>query len=251
LGGSASFCSKPEYFEFLTNIGTDIVELSGNHNNDYGYQAYLDTLAWYRANNMQTVGGGATLTEAQTPLRLDHNGNRIGWVTCNHVGPFYALASDSAQNPRPGAAACERDWLRTTIDTLKAEGRFVIMTVQYWEFDQHPPTPEQRSDFYFWAGLGADAVIGTQAHFPQTYDFLPRDGAHEAFIHYGLGNFLFDQGWWAGARFFLDELYVYDGKLQFVDVYTGIIDELARPRLMTPDERENFLFVLFDQFGSF
>ena len=33
---STMFCSRPEYIELLDFIGTDIVELSGNHNNDWG-----------------------------------------------------------------------------------------------------------------------------------------------------------------------------------------------------------------------
>ncbi|MBC8170686.1 MAG: CapA family protein, partial [Anaerolineae bacterium] len=55
LGG---FCSKPEYFEVLTQIGVDIVEISGNHNNDYGYEAYNTSLAWYSEQGIRTLGGG-------------------------------------------------------------------------------------------------------------------------------------------------------------------------------------------------
>ncbi|MGV2435986.1 MAG UNVERIFIED_CONTAM: CapA family protein [Anaerolineae bacterium] len=53
-----AFCSKPEYFDILKRIGTDIIELSGNHNADYGYQAYVQSLRLYRANGISIVGGG-------------------------------------------------------------------------------------------------------------------------------------------------------------------------------------------------
>lgn len=250
LGGGGSFCSKPEYFDIFPLLGLDIMELSGNHNNDYGYQAYLDSLAWYRDNGIATVGGGENVDNARRPLIIEHNDNSIAWVTCNFVGPYYALANDSGSDPRPGAASCDREWLSAALPALNVDHDLVILSVQYLEHDLYTPTGDQQADFRFWADLGADVVVGTQAHFPQGYEFAPISSGREAFIHYGLGNFLFDQDWFAGERFFLDELYIYDGGLQFVDVYMGISEEMGRPRLMTPDERLNFWVVMFEQNGN-
>lgn len=247
LGG---FCSKPGYFEVLKIMGTDIIELSGNHNNDYGYQAYLDTLEWYQANHIATVGGGSSVEEANQPLILEHQHNSIAWVSCNNVGPYYAMANDSGSDPRPGAADCSRQRLAALLPQLKLEHDVVILTVQYLESDSYTPLPAQQADFQDWASMGADVVVGTQAHWPQTYDYALQDSGGESFLHYGMGNFIFDQPWWANSRFFMNELYIYDGKLQFVDVYTGIIEELGRPRLMTAEERLNFWVVMFEQYGS-
>lgn len=254
LGGLNSFCSKPEHFDLLVHLGVNIVELSGNHNNDYGYQAYLDTLEWYRARGIRTVGGGETLSIARDPLILSHNGNRIAWVACNWVGPYYALVEENPSatgGARPGAAFCDLNWLREALPQLKVAHDVVIVTVQYWEFDQHPPTDQQRVDFATLASLGADVVIGTHAHVPQTYAFVPGMGGRESFVHYGIGNFIFDQPFWATRRFTLDRLWVYEGRLHTVDILPGIIDDLARPRLMTRDEWVNYLFVLFVQHGGF
>jgi hypothetical protein len=44
---------------------------------------------------------------------------------------------------------------------------------------------------------------------------------------------------------------VYDGRLMAVELFAGIIDENVRPRLMTPTERENFLFFLLVQQNGF
>ncbi|HEX2621131.1 MAG TPA: CapA family protein, partial [Phototrophicaceae bacterium] len=247
------FCSKPEYFNVLNQLGVDIVELSGNHNNDYGYDAYRTTLKWYQDNNIRTIAGGETDANARQPLLLEHNGSKVAWLSCNWIGPYYAWVNEDPNKlggVRPGAADCNRDWLAATIPQLKAENDVVIVTVQYQESDSYLPLPQQRIDFAWLAGLGADVVIGTQAHWPQTYDYAPEpDG--EAFIHYGIGNFIFDQPWWANTRFFLDELYIYDGKLQFVEIYPGIIEDLGRPRLMTPEERDEFLYLMFVKNGDF
>lgn len=242
-----AFCSKDAHFDLLHYIGVDIIELSGNHNADYGYEAYLRSLDMYTEAGMATLGGGATLEAARRPLILEQNSSSIAMVACNWVGPFYALANDGADggDVRPGAAYCDDAWLRQLLPTLSAAHDLVIVTVQYTETEIYVPTDNQMLDFRFLADLGADVVVGTQAHKPQTFEFYG-----QSFIHYGLGNLFFDQPFWGNVRFFMDQLMIYDGKLHSVDLFTGIIDDLARPRPMTPEERDNFLFFMFVEQGG-
>jgi enterochelin esterase-like enzyme len=254
FGGSImSFCSKEEHFDVLLNLDVDIVELSGNHNNDYGYDAYGDTLAWYSEHGIATVGGGETIDHARTPLVITHNNNQVAMISCNWAGPYFALVNEnplSQGGARPGAAFCDYDWLSELLPRLARENDLVIITVQYTEFDQYTPTERQQQDFRLLASLGADIVIGTQSHFPQTMEFMPRNNNEAAFIHYGLGNLFFDQQFFGGRRFFMDELFIYEGRLLTINLFTGIIEEQGRPRPMTPEERENFLFMLLSQYGD-
>jgi enterochelin esterase-like enzyme len=241
-----AFCSKLEHFDLLTDIGLDIVELSGNHNLDYNAPAYLDTLDWYAEKGIQVIGGGADLAAARTPLTIQHNGSTITMLACNAVGPYYALAGET----EPGAAACDLPWLRQTLPQLAEQSDLLILTVQYLEVEDYLPTQQQRYDFRGFADLGADVVIGTQAHKPQTFEFYGSARGEESFIHYGLGNLFFDQPFWGNMRFFMDELFIYEGRLLTVDLFTGIIDDLARPRPMTADEQLNFLAFMFNTQGG-
>jgi poly-gamma-glutamate synthesis protein (capsule biosynthesis protein) len=242
-----TFCAKDAHFELLTSLGLDIVELSGNHNNDYGFDAYLHTLELFRNSGIQTVGGGATIAEAQEPLILNHNGNRIALISCNWIGPYYALATED----NPGAAACDWNWLRATLPQLAIDNDLLIITVQYQEFEEYTPTPQQQSDFRGLADLGADVVIGTQAHKPQTFEFYNTGRDAQVFIHYGLGNLFFDQPFWGNVRLFMDQLFVYEGRLLTVDLFTGIIEDAGRPRPMDAYEQENFLAFMFVTHGGF
>ncbi|MEO1288780.1 MAG: CapA family protein, partial [Chloroflexota bacterium] len=254
LGGSSSFCSLEDHFEIFNLLETDVIELTGNHNNDYGYDAYQTTLQWYQYNNLPTVGGGMTLEDARTPYIVEHNGNRIALLACNDAGPYYALANQDTSalgGIRGGATACDDTWLEATIPQLSQEVDVLIVSVQYVEVEDYQPLPSQRIDFRLLADLGADVVIGSQAHKPQTFEFYPTNRGEVAFIHYGLGNFFFDQPFWGNQRFFLDTLYISDGQLRGIELYTGIIDDLARPRLMTPDERLNFMFFMLVEQNGF
>lgn len=254
LGGTSSMCSKPEHFELLELLDVDIVELSGNHNNDYGYDAYLDTLSYYESEGISVVGGGRTLADARQPLLINHAENRIALLSCNIVGPYYAMVNEDPQllgGVRPGAADCASDWLETELSRLSAERYVVVMTVQHQEFEEYAPTQSQQFDFRQWANWGADAVLGTSAHKPQIFEFFQAEQGSISYLHYGMGNLYFDQPFWGNMRFFMNTLLIYDNTLLTVDLFPGIIEDNARPRLMTPDERLNFLHFMFIQQNGF
>jgi poly-gamma-glutamate synthesis protein (capsule biosynthesis protein) len=241
------FCSRREHFDLFPYLGLDIVELTGNHNADYGYDAYRDTLDFYRFNGIATVGGGENLETARRPLVITHNGGRIIMLACNWVGPYYAIATEN----RPGAAPCDWNWLRGVLPALAADSDLLIVTVQHVEYEEYVPTDAQRADFRGLADLGADIVVGTQAHKPQVFEFYNARTGNQALLHYGLGNLFFDQPFWGNMRFFMDQLFVYEGRLLTVDLFTGIIDDNARPRPMTADEQLNFLAFMFNTQGGF
>ncbi len=234
------FCSKDSYLDVLKQIHVNVVELTGNHNNDYGYAAALRTLDMYRQNGMATFGGGANLAAAEQPLVVHNHGNTVLFVGCNTAGPIYAWATAT----NPGAARCGAEWLDPLLSsndkTANGANSVKIMDVQYDEYDQAWPLPQHRIDFARLADSGADVVIGTQAHLPQTMTFIGNK-----FIHYGLGNFLFDQKPTRQRQFFIDKLIIYRGRLISIELLAGIIEDQARPRLMSPAERKRFLEAIF------
>jgi enterochelin esterase-like enzyme len=245
-----SFCSRDPHFALFPYLDVEIVELTGNHNNDYGYEAYLRTLRMFEENGIVTLGGGVNTAAARTPYLIDHHGNSVAMVACNWNGPYYALANEDASQlggVRPGATYCEMEWLRELLPQLAAQVDVVVVTVQYAEYEQYTPIDRQINDYRALADLGADIVVGTQAHKPQTFEFYSAETGETVLLHYGMGNLFFDQPFWGNMRFFMDQLYIYDGQLLTVDLFTGIIDDNARPRPMTADERTNFLQFMFVQ----
>lgn len=235
--GDPVFCSSPRYLSLLEDIGVDIVELTGNHLNDWGSQYLPYTLDLYEQAGMRTFGGGRDLAQAQAPLIEEHNGNRLAFLGCNTVGPFGAWATEE----RPGAASCDDGAFRAQIADLRDAGYVVIATQQYQEIYHYAPTAQQQADFRALATAGAAAVSGSQGHHAQGFDF--HDGA---FIHYGLGNLFFDQMDMMGTRQTLVDTYtIYENRLLNVQLWTGLIENYARPRLMSAEERHDLLETLF------
>ena len=240
------FCSDPKYIDLLKEVGTDVVELTGNHFADYGEEAMLETLAIYQQNGIAYYGGGADLEDSRKPLLLEHNGNEIAFIGCNAVDwgrPPIATAI------KPGAAPCNSEYLADTISGLSSKGYLVIATFQHQEYYVPEASTIQIQDFQFVADAGASIVSGSQAHFPQVMEFYK-----DTFIHYGLGNLFFDQmgeiPYYPGIRReFVDRYILYDGKLISIELLTMMLEDYARPRPMTPAERSAFLQEYFYHSG--
>jgi poly-gamma-glutamate synthesis protein (capsule biosynthesis protein) len=238
--GGTTFCSRDSYFTLLQELGIDVVELTGNHVNDWGAANLLHSLDLYQAAGMAYFGGGRDLVDAAEPAFFSHNGNQIAFVGCNPVGPAYAWASAATGGARP----CDAGFY-SQIGQLQAEGYLVIATLQYYEFYHYAPTTQQQVDFQATAAAGAMIVSGSQGHHAQGFAF-----AEGAFIHYGLGNLFFDQMDMLGTRqTFVDTHVIYDGRLLSVELWTGLIENWARPRLMTPAERAQLLTAVFQASG--
>ena len=235
------FCSNPKYIELLELVGTDVVELTGNHFQDYGSPATLQTLELYDERGWPYFGGGADLEDSRKPALLTHNGNRFAFIGCNPIGPGFAWATED----QPGAAPCgDYEWMNTEIADLTERGYIVIATFQYIEYYDPVPTEQHVGDFRSVADAGATIVNGSQAHIPMAMEFY-----ENAFIHYGLGNLFFDQMDGPSRREFLDRHVFYEGRHISTELLTTMLEDFARPRPMRADERETFLQRMFEVSG--
>jgi poly-gamma-glutamate synthesis protein (capsule biosynthesis protein) len=239
--GDPLFCARDGYLALIQSIGTDVVELTGNHVNDWGVENMVHSMELYEAAGMQTFGGGRNLAEAVEPALFEHNGNKVAFVGCNPVGPAYAWAGEASAGSRP----CSFPAFYEEIGQLEQAGYLVIATLQYYEFYHYAATGEQISDFKALAEAGAAAVSGSQGHHAQGFDFQ-----NGSFIHYGLGNLFFDQMELLGTRqSFIDTYTLYDGRLLSVELFTSLIDNYCCPRIMSPAERAQLLQVVFQASG--
>jgi len=109
----------------------------------------------------------------------------------------------------------------------------VIACVQFTETDSYKPTESQRKISQNLIDMGADVLIGSQAHQAQEIAIY-----HNKPIFFGIGNFLFDQIHRIGVRqaFFLNCYFLHGRIIQFQPVYT-FMSQLRQPNIATAEEK--------------
>jgi hypothetical protein len=242
------FCSKPDYIELLRYVGTDVIELTGNHMNDYGHEWMNYTLDMYDEEGWPYFGGGRNLEDSYEPATFEIGGNKIAFIGANTFGP----ESNWATEDNPGSARInvwdeaekEEDMLKfeEIIKELRREGYIVIFTFQYEETYNYSPTEIQIIDFRRIIDAGANIVSGSQSHWPMGVEF--RDNG---FINYGLGNLFFGQqsDYMGNNPGIITKHIFYEGEHISTVLITTMLNDFSQPRLTTPEERTLLLNSIF------
>jgi poly-gamma-glutamate capsule biosynthesis protein CapA/YwtB (metallophosphatase superfamily) len=225
------FCSKQAHFQAFKDIRVNVVELTGNHNRDFGEKPFGATLAWFHRNGMRTFGGGSDEADANAPIFLDlKGGGAIGMIGFNELCPL----NECATAKRPGANRFKIAKAREVIEGMRRARpeAFIIASVQFGETNGYHPTPSQRSISFALLDAGADLVFGSQAHQVQQMEL------HKGkVVLHGLGNFLFDQIHATGLRqgYFMN-LYFSPSRLIAMEPVFTWIDEKLRPAIATEQQ---------------
>jgi len=240
---SLFFCSNPKYIGLLETIHANIIDMTGNHMNDYGREWLLYTMDLYKQKGMMYYASGVNAAAARAPITFEHNGNKFAFMGCNPSGPQHVWATET----EAGASKCDYPWMMDQIRQLKAQGYLVIVSFQYYESYDPLPSPQQKADFRQMVEAGAVIVSGSQAHRPQAMEFM-----NGSFIHYGLGNLFFDQmdTPYTGTRTeYIDRHVFYDGRYLGTVLMTAMLEDYAKPRPTTPAERKAMLAESFKVSG--
>lgn len=240
------FCAPPAMIETLKDSGINLMELTGNHNNDVGRQYNTDTINQYHELGWHTFGGGLNAEEAAKPFIADQKDSKVAFLGYNY--PDAPASGAIATADAAGANPWSGNQVQNDIASARQQADYVIVVVEYWECYAYPdgyveypecdlPIGEQTQVFRQIADWGADMVVGTSAHQPQTYEMY--DGTP---IYYGLGNLYFDQTRWPGTeRSIVLTHYFASGELLQTKLTATVYDSSLQTRLMDKDETNYLL----------
>jgi len=243
------FCSNTKYFETLKTSGVDIVELTGNHNNDFGSSNNAKSIQMYKDAGMRYFGGGLNKDDSSKILYEEVKGTKIAFLGYNYYDSMLKTGA-IAWGSTAGANSYTEEKMKENIEEARANADIVIVDFQFQECYSYPSSdvvypicykplssPDQKGTFRKAIDFGADIVIGTQAHQPQTYE-LYGDGV----IYYGLGNLYFDQKHWIGTRQgIVLTHYFYKGKHVQTRLTPIYMDSSLQPELATKSEADQLL----------
>ena len=190
--------AEPKEFNFrapasaltaLRAAGVDVVTLANNHGLDFGQEGLVDTLdaAEDPAIGLPLVGAGHDTAEAYSAFRVTRRGQRISILGASRVTDGDLIDDWTVADDRPGIAVAE-DPTRL-LEAVRAERALADTLIVYLHWGRERVTcpiddkPEMADALI---AAGADVVVGSHAHVSLAGGL--RDGAY---VHYGLGNFLF------------------------------------------------------------
>jgi poly-gamma-glutamate synthesis protein (capsule biosynthesis protein) len=246
------FCSRPEAIDALKAIGADLIELTGNHNNDFGSINNTKTIELYKSEGMEYFGGGLNSEDAAKPYITEIDGSKIAFFGYNYYDAIVAGGTNAlAGSNKAGANPYSESKMKSDIESIREDVDVIIVDLQFQECYSYPPgdviypicykpISNQASTFRKAIDFGADIVIGTQAHQPQTYE-LYGDGV----IFYGLGNLFFDQSMWIGTRqgMILTHYFI-DGQLIQTKITPTIYDSSLQVEPASKEEAKLLLELL-------
>ena len=173
--------ADPKTVGVLNLLKTNLVTLANNHIYDYGALGLSETLNLCNQNNINTVGAGLTLAQANKIFYK--NFGELSVAVINIAENEWCNASETRGGANP------MNFIANTRSILEAKkiSDIVILIVHGGHEYYHFPSPRMVEQYRFYAELGASIIIGHHSHFISGYEIF--NGVP---IFYGLGNFLFD-----------------------------------------------------------
>ena len=188
FGGSGHpFFNAPfELTAALRKTGFDVFATANNHSLDRGRAGIDAAVGYYRKTGALHVGTAAGNDDPLNPLVLLVNDITIALFSLTDI------TNIRYPNPSPVADTRNRPLIRERISKAAAECDFVLVMLHYGDEYTLAPRENDRDLVRFLIDVGADVVFGNHAHVIRAFEVFPSPKGGEAFVFWGLGNFV---GW--------------------------------------------------------
>ncbi len=216
---------------YLKEIGFDCVTLANNHFRDFGDEGVKNSIKAFNDNNLDYVGGGMNLDEAQSVLYKKIKGIRLAIV--NFCENEFSIATDE----KAGAAPLDLVANYYQIKKARENADYVIVIIHGGSEGWQYPTPRMKKTYQWFVDLGADVVVNHHQHCFSGYEIYKGRP-----IFYGLGNFCFDEdgtrdcSWNYG---FILKLSI-ENKIEFELIPYEQCNHKPEVRLFDENEKEKF-----------
>ncbi len=184
-GKEYNYRAKPENLKKLVDYtGFDIVSLANNHSLDYGKTAFLDTLTHLDEMDVDYIGAGKDLAEAEKILYKEVNGLKLAVIGVSRLIPYgYWYAKED----RPGVFGTyypERP--NEVIAEARKNADYVIVYAHWGIMYESIHAEYQTKLAHGYIDAGADLVVGAHPHILQGFEYY-----NGKLICYSLSNYIF------------------------------------------------------------
>ncbi len=191
-GSKFNFNSPAELGPALMDTGFDIISMSNNHLLDKGIDGLGDCLTYWDKMKVTYPGlltyGVYRDADDMNNIRIKEiNGIKIAFLAYTENINGYSVPEDSTVQI---VLTSESEKIKAQIEAASAVADAVVVSAHWGVEDSFTVTDgvkEQAQNMIDW---GADVIIGTHPHVPQTMEYLTRTDGSQGFVFYSLGNFI-------------------------------------------------------------
>ena len=185
-----TFRAPPSALTAMKEAGVDVATMANNHGLDFGVVGLRDSLAAAKVARFPVVGVGRNADEAYRAHQVTVRGQRIAVIGATQVLDSSLAAAWTAGDGKPGmASAYEETRLLAAVRKARASADTVVVDLHWGRELVNCPIDRQRALAPKLVAAGADVVVGSHAHILLGGGYL-----RGAYVHYGLGNFVFYSG---------------------------------------------------------
>jgi poly-gamma-glutamate capsule biosynthesis protein CapA/YwtB (metallophosphatase superfamily) len=189
-GKQYTFRAPPSAFTALKAAGVDVTSMANNHGMDYMESGLRDSLRAIKKTKFPTVGIGANAEEAYKAHRVTVKGNKLAIVGATQVLDDHLISAWTATDSKGGLASAKNVERMVQAVRDASEGADTVIVHLHWGQELATcPLPRQKDLAQRLVEAGADVVVGGHAHVLQGGGYMK-----DAYVHYGLGNFVFYSG---------------------------------------------------------
>ena len=167
--------------EALKYAGFNMVTLANNHMMDYGADGLNSTINICKKNNIEYIGVGQNITEAQTIKYFNIKNKKTAFINCCE-NEWSTTFGDY-----PGCNPLNEIDIYNQIKEAKSNSDYIIVIIHGGHEMYEYPSPRMKKLYRWFIDLGVDAVIGHHTHCFSGFEIY-----NEKPIVYSLGNFVFD-----------------------------------------------------------
>ena len=183
------FRGRPEQVQILTEAGVDAVGTANNHSGDYGAAALMEQREILMSAGIAAPGSGSNRQEACAPAFVQRDGLTIAIVSADATLPVFAATEDAPGTCHVSSSDLDgaMNVLGPALASAREEADVVLVAMHWGRNGKSRPTADTRRLGAALIRGGADAVLGSSAHYLQGVELV--DGRP---ILYDAGNILFD-----------------------------------------------------------
>ena len=173
--------SSIKSIDALKYAGFNMVTLANNHMMDYDIDGLNSTIKICKKNDIEYIGAGQNITEAQTIKYFSIKNKKIAFINCCE-NEWSTTFGDY-----PGCNPLNEIDIYNQIKEAKSNSDYIIVIIHGGHEMYEYPSPRMKKLYRWFIDLGVDAVIGHHTHCFSGYEIYNKKP-----IVYSLGNFVFD-----------------------------------------------------------